>query len=113
MKDAAPACPHCGTNKFVVRDRSMEKISTLLGGAIGASTAYFGIAASATVQTIISGLANGCKTVGGPIVGASLAALQGALLGFMTGSTAGNKLGETIDSKIWIKYRCTKCNYRL
>lgn len=113
MKETIPACPRCGTNKFVVRDRRMEKMSTLLGGTIGAGISYFGISSSTTIQTIINGLGNGCKTVGGSMVGLSLAALQGALLGFMTGSTAGNKLGETIDSKIRMRYRCTKCNHNL
>lgn len=113
MKESIPACPRCGTNKFVVRDRSLEKITTLLGGAIGATTAYLGVSSSTTIKAIISGIGNGCQKVGGPVVGLSLAALQGALLGFMTESTTGNKLGETIDSKIRMRYRCKKCGHSL
>ena len=39
MKKTTPACPYCETNKYVVRDRSMEKAGTLPGGGIGAGSA--------------------------------------------------------------------------
>ncbi len=111
MKNTTPACPHCATNKYVVRDRSMEKTGTLLGGSIGAGSACAGIGTT-TTKAVILGITNCIKpmmAVAPPVANGVLSILHGALLGFMAGSATGHKLGELIDTKIRMKYRCKKC----
>ena len=66
MKELIPCCPKCNTTKFVVRDRSAEKLGTVAGGITGAGSA-------------------------------------------LAGSATGNTIGERIDTKIRMKYRCTHC----
>ena len=116
MKNTTPACPHCETNKYVVRERSMEKAGTLLGGSIGAGSACAGICTTLTTTTttkaVIIGITNCLKpmmAVTHPVANGVLSILHGALLGFMAGSATGHKLGELIDTKIRMKYRCKKC----
>ena len=53
MKELVPACPHCNTSKFVVRDRIAEKAGTLIGGTIGAGSAYAGLSSGATAGAAI------------------------------------------------------------
>lgn len=57
MKNPIPACAKCNTNKFVVRDRSMEEAGTVAGGTLGADTALAGLgsgtAAGAGVRALI------------------------------------------------------------
>ena len=50
MKELVPACPRCNTSKFVVRDRSAEKAGTIVGGAVGAGSAYAGLSSGATAE---------------------------------------------------------------
>ena len=47
MKELVPACPRCNTSKFVVRDRIAEKAGTIVGGAVGAGSAYAGLSSGA------------------------------------------------------------------
>ena len=53
MKEIIPACPHCNTAKFVVRDRMVEKLGTVLGGMTGAGGAYAGLSSGATAGALI------------------------------------------------------------
>lgn len=80
-----PACTQCQTKKYVIRDRTAEKIGTTAGGVIGA-VAY-------------------CLTKTEEPIGIAV----GILIGVIYGSAVGNVLGERIDSKIRIQYRCRKC----
>lgn len=53
MKELVPACPRCNTSKFVVRDRIAEKTATIVGGAVGAGSAYAGLSSGATAGAAI------------------------------------------------------------
>jgi len=83
--EVIPACIECQTKKYVVRERTTEKIATAAGGVLGAAAAY---------------LSESKEGIG---------AFAGVLLGLLTGSAAGNMLGERFDCKIRMKYRCRKC----
>lgn len=105
MKELVPACPRCNTSKFVVRDRIAEKAGTLIGGTIGAGSAYAGLSSCATAGAAIGSFI----PILGTAAGAGIGALTGTLLGFLAGSATGNAVGERIDAKIRMKYRCTNC----
>ena len=100
MKELVPACPRCNTSKFVVRDRIAEKTATIVGGAVGAGSAYAGPSSGATENS---------RPILGTAAGAGIGALTGTLLGFLAGSATGNTIGERVDTKIRMKYRCTNC----
>ena len=94
MREIIPACVRCQSKMYVVRDRTAEKIGTVSGGIIGAVAAY--IAAQAEEADDI-------------VVGIGGAVLAAMLLGFISGSATGNMLGERIDCKIRMKYKCLRC----
>lgn len=95
MKELIPGCPKCNTTKFVVRDRSAEKLGTVAGGITGAGSAYAGLASGATASAALGSII--------PILGtaaeAGIGALTGTLLGFLAGSATGNTIGERIDTR--------------
>lgn len=105
MKNPLPACAKCNTNKFVVRDRSMEKVGTVAGGTLGAGTALAGLGSGTAAGAAIGS----CIPILGTAAGAGVGALTGTLLGFL----AGNAVGERIDAKIRMKYRCTNCGSKI
>lgn len=105
MKNQLPACAKCNTNKFVVRDRSMEKVGTVAGGTLGAGAALMGLGSCTATGAAIGS----CIPILGTAAGAGIGALTGTLLGFLAGSATGNMVGERIDAKIRMKYRCTNC----
>ena len=97
MKEAReiiPACIQCQTKKYVVRDRTAEKIGTLSGGFIGAGIAC----ASAHSEGVV-----------GAAISTGAGVLTAMLFGFLTGSACGNIIGERVDSRIRIQYRCRCC----
>ena len=109
MKNPIPACTKCNTNKFVVRDRSMEKVGTVAGGTLGAGTALARLCSGTGAGAAIGS----CIPILGTAAGAGIGALTGTLLGFLAGSATGNAVGERIDAKIRMKYRCTNCGSKI
>ena len=101
MKVPIPACAQCKTNKFVQRDHTAEKIGTAAGGTIGALAAYFGTATSVGANAFAPGTA--------AIIGLAAGFATRLLAGFLSGSATGNLVGERIDAKIRMQYRCANC----
>jgi hypothetical protein len=106
MKVDMPACSECKTDKYVVRDRTAEKIGTATGGVIGVGVAFYGAKAGAETGAAV-GASLGTFLL--PVVGTAAGATAGSILGFLSVSTAGHAVGEVIDSKIRMKFRCTGC----
>ena len=73
MKNPIPACAKCNTNKFVVRDRSMEKVGTVAGGTLGAGTALAGLGSGTAAGAAIGS----CIPILGTAAGAGIGALTG------------------------------------
>lgn len=94
MKELVPACPRCNTSKFVVRDRIAEKAGTIVGGAVGAGSAYAGLSSGAAAGAAIGSFI----PILGTAAGAGIGALTGTLLGFLAGSATGQRG--------WRKDRC-------
>lgn len=101
MKDTIPACTLCETNKYVQRDHTAERIGTATGGALGALVACLGGAASIAACSLAPG--------SGSTLGAAAGSATRLLLGFLSGSATGNLVGECIDAKIRMQYRCNQC----
>lgn len=105
MKESLPACTTCQSNKFVVRDKSAERIGTVAGGTIGAGAACLSMKTGAATGAVIGSIVPGI----GSILGVTAGTVAGALLGFLTGSATGSLIGERIDTKIRLQYRCNQC----
>jgi phage tail tape-measure protein len=76
-REHIPACPHCKSNRYVVRDRTMEKAGTAVGGVIGAGAAYAGCKAGTTSGAALGALAGSLVPVVGTTVGAGIGAVAG------------------------------------
>jgi outer membrane lipoprotein SlyB len=107
LKELIPACPECKTNKYVVHDRTAEKIGTASGGLIGAISVVYVESQSKTESGAIIGSFVGNLIM--PGIGSKVGAATGAIVGFLSGSATGQAIGEVIDSKIRMKYRCCNC----
>jgi len=94
-KEIIPACVRCQTKIYVVRDRTAEKIGTVSGGIIGAAAAYIAAQAEESESVVVLGI--------------KVAVFAAMLVGCLSGSATGNMLGERIDCKIRMKYRCLRC----
>lgn len=103
MKESVPACPHCRTKTYVVRDRSAEKTGALLGGAIGAGAAWL-VAKDEEKEGLCFLLLS---------AGALAASLSTIMLGFLSGSVTGSAIGEQVDSRLCIQYRCNRCGWKV
>jgi DNA-directed RNA polymerase subunit RPC12/RpoP len=110
-KERIPACPYCESNKYVVPDRTVEKIGTASGGVIGIGAAYAGCKAGAAGGAAVGAAAGAVISNLGTSLGTGLGAAGGAIVGFLAGSAAGNAVGQCVDSQIRMKYRCTKCGH--
>ncbi len=114
MKEIIPACPHCNTAKFVVRDRMVEKLGTVLGGMTGAGGAYAGLSSGATAGALICSFIPGVGHSSGCGNGSWNRRYYRDTAGiFGRQRSAGNSIGERIDSKIHMKYRCIKCGKKI
>ena len=106
MEDKIPVCTRCQTRTFMVRERSGQKTGAIIGATLGMGAAYGTIKTSAALATLaiisiapVSALA----ATPTPIMFGRL--IMAALSGSMTGSIVGQQL----DSKIRMRYRCNRC----
>ena len=104
MKERTPHCPTCKTKDFVVLDKSSTQIVTGLGGMAGAGAAYAKTIARSSPETKKL-IASNPITMGLTAAGFILA----IFMGFVTGAATGSAVGEHIDSKMRIQFRCNQC----
>ena len=86
MKEKTPYCPACQTDHYVVLDKRSTQLSTALGGLAGACAVYAKSSNKSPAAFILA-----------------------ILTGFLTGAATGGSLGEHIDSKMRIQFRCNQC----
>lgn len=110
MENKIPACIRCQTRTFMVRERSGQKAGALLGATFGMGAAYGSIKLATGLATLMllslapaSGLAAALGAGPAPIMFSRL--IMAALSASMTGSV----IGQQIDSRIRMRYRCNRC----
>lgn len=104
MKEGIPHCPTCKTKDFVVLDKSTTQIITGLGGMAGAGAAYAKVIARSPQEAkklITSNPGAMALTAAGFILA--------IFVGFVTGAATGSAVGEHIDGKMRIQFRCNQC----
>lgn len=75
MKELIPECPRCDTAKFVVRDRTVEKLGTVAGGITGAGSSYSGLSSGAAAGALLCSFIPGLGTAAGAATGAGIGAI--------------------------------------
>lgn len=114
MENKIPACIRCQTRTFMVRERSGQKAGAFLGATLGMGAAYGSIKVSTALVTLVllslapasalgAGLASALGAGSAPIMFSRL--IMAALSASMTGSV----IGQQIDSRIRMRYRCNRC----
>ncbi len=101
MREKTPHCPHCKTAAYVVLDRTGTRIGTAVGGLLGMGCAK-----------AIAPPAKALFKAAFPQAGLHVClaeALMTLLLAFAGGATTGAGVGEHIDSKMRMRYRCNAC----
>lgn len=104
MKEGIPHCPTCKTKDFVVLDKRSTQVITGLGGMAGAGAAYAKAIAKSPPEAKKFMAAN-------PLTMSLTAAgfILAVFMGFVTGAATGSAVGEHIDSKMRIQFRCNQC----
>ena len=106
MEEKIPVCIRCQTRTFMVRERSGQKAGAIIGATLGMGAAYGTIKASTTLATLaILSLAPTVALATNPASIMFGRLIMAALSGSMTGSIVGQQL----DSKIRMRYRCNRC----
>ena len=106
MENKIPVCIRCQTRTFMVRERSGQKAGAIIGATLGMGAAYGTLKASAALAT----LAIVSIVPASTLAAAPTPILVGRLImAALSGSMTGSIVGQQLDSKIRIRYRCNRC----
>ena len=106
MEDKIPVCIRCQTRTFMVRERSGQKAGAIIGATLGMGAAYGTLKTSAALAT----LAIISITPVSALAAAPAPILVGRLImAGLSGSMTGSLIGQQLDSKIRMRYRCNRC----
>lgn len=103
MNEIVPACINCKSRTYMVRDRSAEKAGGILGAIMGAGAAYSSGKAVAVAGIAVQALLPAPLAI--PITLGSLG------MAALTGITTGSVIGQQIDTRLRMRYRCNRCGY--
>ena len=105
MSEPTPACPNCRVRTFMVRDRSAERAGTMLGALFGAGSALSATKAATITAIALCSLSPTLLTrpLANPITLGTLT------IAALTGSTTGGFIGQQLDAKLRMQYRCNRC----
>lgn len=101
VKEKPPYCPRCKTAIYVVPDRTATRIGTAVGGLLGIGCAK---AAGRTTTILLKAV---FPQAGIPLHMADT--LMTLLLAFAGGAATGAGVGEQIDGKLRMRWRCNDC----
>ena len=103
MKNIIPTCPNCRVRTFMVRDRSAEKAGGILGAIMGASVVYNSNKTVAATAILLCGVASSAPITLAPL------ALGGLFMTAFSSSATGGLIGQYLDTKLRMRYRCNRC----
>ena len=118
MKNIIPTCPNCRVRTFMVRDKSAEKAGGILGAIMGASVVYSSSKTVAATAMMLCGVASGAPIALGALAVAPMAmapvalgliAARGLLMTALSSSATGGLIGQYLDTKLRMRYRCNRC----